>query len=215
MLFNEILADPVVKDKYGLYMPAFGKTDHTDHSINHALSVVASGERVARLFNLNEKQIDNIKVSALLHDIGINNTGRDNHAHNGANWVQTYLQGKNINGRDLVDIVGAVRYHSCGSSKELTALIVTFADKIDYTKSRLLPNGYNERGCRQVAYVLRVDTAIENNCFVVNFVTDGKIDMSELREYYFLKKIFSATENLARHFGLSSKVCFDGDLFEM
>lgn len=64
----------------------------------------------------------------------------------------------------------------------------------------------NVIGNRQYAHIEDILIEIENNCLIINFITDNHIDLKEVNEYYFTKKVFKAIESFSNKMNLKHKI---------
>jgi len=199
--------DRWVKGMYAKYCATLS-VDTRNHGIGHAITVANTCEKFARMVNMKEERINELKIAALFHDIGIADFGKVGHNLRGANMTREYLSNKQISNKEM--IYDAVKNHTNGGVENLYCKILFFADKIDVCKNRMTGIGAKTRGNRQFAHFEGVDFGILNDTFIVKFKTNGKIDMNELNSYYFVAKIFTSIKALADHFKLKYMVLLDG-----
>jgi len=213
--FRKISNDIVVKKEYEKISKKESENagEYATHDIGHVLRVVDFCEKISRLLSLSDNIIDEIKVAALLHDIGIALDGKDGHAERSYRWAKKYFSNVNLDEETKNRILEAIRHHSDGTNT-VHSRILTFADKLDVNKHRILPNGLLLDGNRQYANIEEVAMDISDNVLIINFISNKKINFDELNEYYFTAKIFSAIENLASHFNLQHEVFMDNKKWE-
>jgi len=201
--------DMEIIEAYSLIASAEDIEGYATHDINHVNRVINNCIAISRLLAISEDDAAAIKIAALLHDIGCVNGEKEGHAKRSAEWAKRYLQDKNMPQPDIDKIIIAVGEHS-GDAKSTFGKILLFADKIDICAERILPRGLKLVGNRQYGHIMAVEIAIENEELTIDFLTDGEIDIAEMNEYYFTVKVFQGIADLARHFGLSHKIMFDG-----
>ncbi|MBO4569787.1 MAG: hypothetical protein J5689_01025, partial [Clostridia bacterium] len=80
------------------------------------------------------------------------------------------------------------------------------SDKLDMSKTRLMPNGHNYKGMRQSAFINQIKTIKKLDYFVVEFIVTNQFNINEWNNYYFTKKIIKAVNNLAKTLGLKPKI---------
>ena len=211
MLYEKFL--PEVKGEYGNFKEP-REDERCTHDMRHISSVIETCERVCKLFKIDEKQTDDIKIAALLHDVGVSNIGKKDHAERSYIWATNYLSDKPLSDESKTQILDAIRYHSKGINT-LYSRILTFADKIDVTEKRVLPFGRKEHGLKQYVHIKTIDFAIKGNILNVIFKTDGKMDVAEANEYYFTPKIFAATRDIANFFFLEHNLYVDDKIWEL
>ena len=54
-----------------------------------------------------------------------------------------------------------------------------------------------------------IDITIENNNLKINFITDGEVNLKEINEYYFTKKIFKGVESFSNKLDLKYIMLID------
>ncbi len=113
-------------------------------------------------------------------------------------------------GMDLV--LEAIRIHSDGfDTNNEIALALILADKLDIKKDRISSFGLTIPGNRQYAHIEDIDILIKDGILTISFLSDNRIDLKKLNEYYFTKKVFNAIKSFANKLGLKYKVLLDGE----
>lgn len=196
---NQLLNNKEIQKYYAL---ADNKYYHVEHNINHALRVMDNCKNLASKLNLAPTDKENICIAALLHDTGASNIGKDGHAERSYEIARRYTNDERI--------LTAIRYHSSGYDSDY-GYILTLADKLDICKQRVTDLGKTISGVRQFIHLISVNLDIINGSLIIKFITDGKLNLQELNDYYFIKKIFNSIKNFAKHFHLGYKVYLDGD----
>ncbi|MCL2353666.1 MAG: HD domain-containing protein [Defluviitaleaceae bacterium] len=209
-ILNKMLSDIKIIDAYStIAKKEISLGEYTRHDFGHVKRVMNNCEKIAQLLRFNHEDAEAIKIAALLHDIGCLSGGKDGHAERSAEWASVYLQDKGLSQAQIAKIIIAISEHS-GRAESVYGKILVFADKIDITAERLLPNGLLIAGNRQYGHIKAVDFTIQNQTLKVNFISDGKIDIIEMNEYYFTKKVYQSIADLSLCFGLSYKIMIDG-----
>lgn len=112
-------------------------------------------------------------------------------------------------------VLDAIKNHSDGFiTDNIIQLVIILADKIDIKKSRIGEAGKQLKGNRQYQYINDIQFDIKNNNFYINFICDEKINLEELNDYYFTKKVFKAIQSFSNKLNLSPKVCINNKLWE-
>ena len=106
------------------------------HGMGHVTRVMNYVEILLTGIGADTHTIELGKVSAYLHDIGAV-MGKNGHAERSAEFVDKYLTRLGICEEDKNMIVSAIREHSNGVETYIGAAL-TFADKIDMQKERML-----------------------------------------------------------------------------
>lgn len=198
-----MLSDDRVMAEY--QKSTINQTDWATHDLTHALNVVKNCEKISRLLNLEETQIEEIKIAALLHDIGVGLIGKKNHAQRSCDWVNEYFKNESMTNEAKERILEAIKCHG-GDAQSLYGKILVLADKLDVNKERITSLGLCIVGNRQYANIREVDFEIKDNVFWVKFKAYENIDINELSAYYFTPKIFNAIKDFALQFDFEYKV---------
>jgi ubiquinone/menaquinone biosynthesis C-methylase UbiE len=181
---------------------------YATHDLSHVKRVINHSEKITRLLGLNDEDTAGVKIAALLHDIGYANGDRDGHHERSYEWTKSYLQYKDFKDEVRDKILTAIKEHREGTGS-IYGKILFFADKIDICTERILPEGLKIRGNRQYANIKSVDFGIKDGKLTVAFNTNGNIDMDEMNNYYYTRKVFKSVQDIADYFGLSHKILFD------
>jgi len=185
---------------------------YATHDLSHVNRVIDNCEKIAKLLGIYDNDIAAIKIAALLHDIGCANGEKNEHAKRSAEWAKRYLQNKDLPEAMLTKIITAIREHS-NDAKSIYGKVLLFSDKVDICDKRILPNGLLIIGNRQYGHIKSVGLTVINETLIVNFFTDGHIDIVEMNEYYFTKKVYQGIADLACCFGFNHEILIDGEVF--
>jgi|GEM_PF-1029744 len=199
--FKEVLASDFVIKEFAKY-DAVHEQDIACHGFSHALNCVEIVEKVARLFELEDEMIDDVKIAALLHDIGVGDIGKLNHDVRSAEFARKHF-------RLSEEVIDAIRFHDQTGGDSIQKKLVSFADKLDVNKNRITKSGLNKIGHRQYSHIMDTEILIKDGLLVIVFKTDGKLNIQEMMDYPFTYMIFEATQNLASHFGIGYKLFVD------
>lgn len=153
------LIDSINSDEYKL-----------NHSKRHIFKVVEYAEDIAKQLNCDDKFINNVKIAALLHDVGLT-VQRKNHAEYSYEISKKYLDKKDIDEEEKEEILNAIRKHSnAKDSNDLMQYIIVASDKIDIDKSRMMPKAYLSDINKNLVYINDAKLEITDND--VNFLLD-------------------------------------------
>lgn len=181
------------------------------HNLNHILNVTNLVEQVLKSLDYSNVFITKAKIACLLHDVGALQ-GKDNHALRSYEFAKEYFKNNNIVFDDLHLVLEAIRIHSDGfETNNIIALALILADKLDIKKTRVAPGGLKLEGMRQMIYIEDIKIDIFNNFLKVNFITDKNIDIVELSNYYFIKKVFKAIEAFANKLNLDYDILMNNE----
>lgn len=206
--YEKVLKDKSIIELYkGVHEYEDACGGHAYHDFEHVKNVADYCEKILRSLKYDDEFIDEAKVSALLHDTGALQ-GKDNHAERSFEFAKKYLEENNIKLKNKNLVLEAIKNHSDGfDTDNIIQLVLILADKIDLKKSRVGKAGRLIDGIRQCQYIEDIKFDIANGNFYVNFVCDNKIDLEELNNYYFTKKVFKAIIAFSKKLNLTAKVC--------
>ncbi len=215
-IYNKILNDNSIKSLYKeIEMFEDKEKGWAYHNYEHVLNVANIVEKTLLSIGCNQEFILKAKIACLLHDVGALQ-GKDNHAYRSYEYAKKYFKDNNIVFDGIEDVLEAIKIHSNGfDTNNLIALALIFADKLDIKKSRIAEEGKKVVGNRQYAHINDIFINIDNKCLIVNFITDGNMDMKEVNEYYFTKKVFNAIKSFSSKVGLTYKVLLDDNIWSI
>ena len=95
----------------------------------------------------------------------------------------------------------------------IIALSLILADKLEIKKDRFTEIGLQIIGHRQYGHIEDIKICIIDGLLSVNFVSDGKIDISEANKFYFTSKIFKAAEAFSNRMNLKYEILIDGNVW--
>lgn len=162
--------EDVLNDKEIISLIESIKSDEykLNHSKRHIFKVVENAENIAKQLNCDDKFINNVKIAALLHDVGMT-VQRKNHAEYSYEIAKEYLDKKDINAEEKQEILNAIRKHSTAKdSNDLMQQIIVASDKIDIDKSRMMPKAYFSDINKNLVYINDVRLEITDSS--VNYI---------------------------------------------
>lgn len=179
------------------------------HNFSHITNVTNIVENVLQSLNVDENTIFKAKIACLFHDVGIL-YGKENHAYKSYKMTKEYFEKNNIAFDGIEEVLYAIRDHSNKfDSDSVVTLALIFGDKLDIKKTRISDKGKEVIGNRQYSHIENIEIEIESNNMTIRFKTDNKIDINELNDYYFTKKVFSAINSFSSKMDLNFKVFLD------
>ena len=177
------------------------------HNINHIQNVTSIAERILKELNYDEETIYKCKIACFLHDIGALQ-GKENHAQRSYEYAKELLKKYDIYGID--EILDAIKNHSEGfDSNNIITLSIILADKLDIKKTRISEEGKKVEGNRQYQHIEDIIINIKDNTLIINFITDGKMNIEEVNNYYFTLKVFKAIESFTKQININYKILMD------
>lgn len=210
IIYDNILNDDEIKNIYDeIERLEDEKKEWSYHNFDHVMNVIKIVENILKSLGFDSDFIYKAKLACLLHDVGVTG-GKDNHAYRSYLFANDYFKTNNISFDGMDKVLEAIKIHSDGfNTDNEIALALVLADKLDVRKTRIPKTGKSVVGNRQYAHVEDVTVNVNNNILTINFVTDHDVDMKEINEYYFTKKIFKAVESFAKKFDLDYKILMD------
>lgn len=179
------------------------------HNYNHISNVTNLTESILKSLNYDSEFIAKAKIACLFHDVGAFE-GKENHAYRSYEFAKKYFKEKDIYFDGIDEVLEAIKIHSDGfDSNNIIALVLILSDKLDVKKTRIAKEGLNVIGNRQYSHIEDILINIENKCLIINFITDKNIDINEVNDYYFTKKIFKAIESFSNKLDLNYKILMD------
>ena len=209
-IYNQLLKDNSIKEIYdAIEEREIATKDWAFHNYDHIMSVTKLVESILSSLNYDKEFIAKAKIACLFHDVGALQ-GKENHAFRSFEYAKNYFEKNKIFFDGIEDVLEAIRIHSDGfDSDNIIALSLILSDKLDVKKTRIPKEGKKVIGNRQFEHVEDIIIRIDNNCLIVNFITDNNLDIDELNEYYFTKKIFKAVESFSNKINLEHKILMD------
>jgi len=196
-MFNTISNDSYILSIYQYIADNPDDNCIASHDIAHIKNVVHTIQSVLQQLDFDDKTIENAKIAAFLHDIGMKHGKRD-HAQKSYEMAREYFTDNLINTGANEEILEAIKYHSNGLENNFIASALAFADKLDIKYTRITELGKREKGNRQYYYIYNIVVKVTSNNLKVMFLVDNKCNKQELEEYYFTKKVFKAITNFAK-----------------
>ena len=190
------------------YAPAY-------HSKVHAFNVTKLIKEILSLTTSNLQLIENAEIAGLLHDLGCYK-GKEDHEKRSYEIAKKYLEENRIILKYHNEVLQAIRNHRndfCSNNLILRALVLS--DKLDITKERISKFGMDIIGMRQLQHIYDVVVDLQNDIFIVNFLTDENIDINELLEKYsFMKKVFLSIKAYANFINLDYMIKINNKCLE-
>lgn len=215
-IYNNILNDISIKEIYSkMEIIENQEKRWAYHNFNHILNVLEIVENILSQMKCDQDFIAQAKIACLLHDVGALQ-GKDNHAYRSYEYAKDYFENNNIRFAGIDDVLEAIKIHSDGfDTNNLIALSLIFADKLDIKKSRISEEGKKIVGNRQYAHIEDIKVYIDNGSLIINFITDSIINMEELNEFYFTKKVFKAIESFSKKASLKPIILIDNNIWSL
>ena len=179
------------------------------HNLKHVNNVSDIAEKILIDLKFDENMIYKCKLACLLHDVGVL-YGKENHAQKSYEYADKLFKEKNWIFEDSEKVLDAIKNHSSGfETNNIITLSVILADKLDIKKTRISEAGKKIIGNRQYAHIEDIIINIKDNVLTINFITDNKINMDEVNNYYFTSKLFKAIESFSKKLDLKYCILID------
>ena len=176
------------------------------HDFNHVLNVANLVEQILEMLEYDNDFIYSARIAAILHDTGALQ-GKDGHALRSYEFAKKYFEENNINFKNKDQVLEAIKNHSDGfDTDNIIALALILADKLDVKYTRVAKAGKMVIGNRQFCNIEDIKVNTENDMFVFDFKTNSKMNLKELNEYYFTKKIFKAIDSFCNKVNKKYKI---------
>lgn len=182
------------------------------HGFGHVLRVMNYVEVLLTGLGASEHEIELGKIAAYLHDIGAI-MGKNGHAERSADFVSSYLQKLDMNDVDRHIIVHAIRNHSTGGHLESKiGATLTFADKIDIRKSRMMRFIDGIPYHDNVKHIFDVQLTVDKENIIVNIITDGLFDYLCLNDQ---AKVVNKPVEMAKYLERNCVFEIDGNVIDL
>lgn len=176
------------------------------HNIEHIKNVTQITEKILTMLNYSPEFITKGKIACYLHDVGASE-GKEEHALRSYQFAKQYFNKNNIYFENIDLVLDAIKNHSDGfDTDNIIALSLILADKLDIKKTRVAEEGKKVIGMRQLLYVEDILIKIENKILTVNFIVDDNLNLQELNEFYFTKKVFKAIESFSNKLKINYQI---------
>ena len=185
------------------------------HNFEHVKNVSKIAEKILTDLNFDEETIYKCKIACLLHDVGALQ-GKEEHTQRSFEYARKLFEDKNWIFEGSESILDAIKNHSSGfETNNIIALSIILADKLDIKKTRISEVGKKIEGNRQYAHIEDIIINIHDNVLTLNFITDGKMIMKEVNNYYFTDKIFKAIETFSKKLNLKYYILMDNEPWKL
>lgn len=215
-MFNRIYHDTALKrhyDKIELFEDSTKGWAY--HNWNHVVNVTNTVEHILQQLNVSEDYINAAKIASILHDTGAIN-GKEGHALRSKVFAEKYFKRNDLTLDYQNEILEAIENHSNGfDSDELMTLALIISDKLDITNKRLAKEGYKISGMRQLQFINNINISFRDNFFIVDFIADEKLNLLELQNFYFMKKVLKSIEVFSQKINHNFIIKLNGQHYEL
>lgn len=214
-MFEKIYYDPILQNHYDKIEVFEDDTNGwAYHNWDHVVNVTHTVEKILQQLDVSKEYINSAKTASILHDTGAIN-GKEGHALRSKIFAEKYFKENNLELNYQNEILNAIENHSNGfDSDELMTLVLIISDKLDITHERLAKEGYKVPGMRQLQFIKSIEVSLHNNFFIINFITDERINLLELKEFYFIKKVLKSIEAFSKKIDHDYVLKLNGQRYE-
>ena len=185
------------------------------HDFNHVLNVANLVKQILEMLDYDGDYIYSARIAAILHDTG-GIQGKDGHALRSYEFAKDYFKKKNITLENIEQVLEEIKIHSDGfDTDNIIALALILADKLDIKYTRVAEAGKNIVGNRQFLNIIDIEITIENNIFIINFITTPEINVDELNNYYFTKKGYKAIESFCNEVNKDYRILMNKQVWKI
>jgi len=189
MIYSKILKNEeylkLVKTIEKIKFITDGKWDW-EHGLGHYKRVANYVEKILIQLNADSRVIDLGMATALLHDIGLSESGgtKIDHAIKGSKIFRKLITNTNITEEESIIIEQAISDHSNGDNiTSLIGLALVLADKLDVTYHRTVNSSIQDKMNKEIQKIRNVDIEINNSELIVRYTTIGNFDINILKKY--------------------------------
>lgn len=209
-VYNNLVLDDEISNIYKqIEIMETKEDDIAYHNFEHVKNVTSIAEKILLDLKFDMDDTYKVKIACLLHDVGALE-GKENHTERSYIFAKEYFEKNNwiFDGKE--DILDAIKNHSAGfDTDNILILAVILADKLDIKKTRISNAGKNVIGNRQYQHIEDIEIDINDNLITINFITDGKMDIVEVNNYYFTSKVFKAIAAFSNKLNINYKIMLD------
>ena len=187
----------------------FERIDSRDEIYNHgrihALNVVDNIEKLGKLLNLSDEELNYLKIAGYLHDVG-RAFGDENHQIFSKDFAFKYLNSK-VDSIWLNKILLAIEKHHEKLQVETLSLfehILLFSDKMDFSYKRLKVKA----DCFE-SNILDIDFDINGNKFILKCRCIRPFSDEELSKSEKYQKILKRVQEFSSKLNLGYDICFE------
>ena len=174
-LYNKILSSnnylATVKKIENIKFISNGKWDW-EHGLGHFTRVAGYINKILVQLGADERTIDLGMVAALLHDIGLIEGHKINHAIESGRIFTTFINRGDITADEEKVLKQAIVDHSKGDNiKSLIRLALVLADKLDVTYHRTENSSIQDLMNKEIQKIRDVDIKISDDSLIVSYMT--------------------------------------------
>ncbi len=182
-----------------------GKWDW-EHGLGHYKRVADYVNKILIQLKADERTIDLGMSAALLHDIGLSESGTQkvDHGIKSSKMFRNYIHNTDVTKEEEKILEHAIADHSKGDNIDsLIGLALVLADKLDVTYHRTENSSIQDKMNKEIQKIRAVDIEINDKELIVKYYTTDKLDIKILRGW---EKALTIPEKIASY--LNKKYTF-------
>ena len=175
-----------------------GKWDW-EHGLGHYKRVAKYVEKILIQLKADERTVELGMVAALLHDIGLEESGTEKieHGIKGSKIFRNFLKNTNITKEEENILEHAIADHSKGNEiKNLIDLSLVLGDKLDVTYHRTENSSIQDTMNKEIRKIRNVDIEITDDKLIVKYTVDGQLDLNILMTW---EKAVTIPQKIAKY----------------
>lgn len=160
-----------------------GKWDW-EHGLEHYKRVSKYVRKILEQLNATKREIELGMVAALLHDIGLSESGtnKTDHALKSSMMFKRFLNDTDMTKDEIKILENAIRDHSKGNEiNSNIGLALVLADKLDITYHRTINSSIQDEMNKEIQKNKNVDIIINNQELILKYTVDGDLNLDILR----------------------------------
>lgn len=160
-----------------------GKWDW-EHGLGHYKRVSEYVKKILEQLNASKRDVELGMVAALLHDIGLSESGMNkiDHALKSSKMFQKFLNDTDITNDEIEILEHAIKDHSKGNEiNSNIGLALVLADKLDVTYHRTINSSIQDEMNKEIQKIKNVDIIINEQDLIVKYTVDGNLNLNILR----------------------------------
>lgn len=160
-----------------------GKWDW-EHGLGHYKRVASYVNKILIDLNADYRVIELGMTAALLHDIGLSNGDKVDHAIESSKIFTKFLDKNDITESEEEILRQAIMDHSKGNDiKSLVSLSLVLADKLDVTYDRTINSSIQDTINKEIQKIRSVDINITDDNLIVYYKTIDNFDINILKNW--------------------------------
>ncbi len=159
-----------------------GKWDW-EHGLGHYKRVSEYVKKILEQLNATKREIDLGMAAALLHDIGLSESGtnKTDHALKSSMMFKEFLNDTDITKDEIEILENAIKDHSKGNEiNSNIGLALVLADKLDVTYHRTINSSIQDEMNKEIQKIKNVDIIINEQDLIVKYTVDGNLNLDIL-----------------------------------